>query len=302
MTQSLVIINPHAGGSRALTIWQNHETTLRERLGHVEGVITQSQDELDEVLEDASQRGITRIISIGGDGTNHHAVNAIMRHNIAFPKRSLTYATIPAGTGRDWSRGAGTPLDVSQAINWIANSRLRPIDVGHALLDGVERYFLNTSSVGISNDVVQRVEASSKGGQITFLKAIVSSILFYRAIPVMIYLDDVLWWDEPLYLGGFANGKYFGQGLMVAPNAEVDDGLFDIIAAGDMRMFSVFNLLRQLYSGSHIFNHRVKIGRAGTVRVVSKSGAPIGLDLDGEGAYAADITYSVLHRALLMNT
>jgi YegS/Rv2252/BmrU family lipid kinase len=302
MTQSLVIINPHAGGKRALTIWQQHETTLRERLGHVEGVITESQDDIAAVLESASERGITRIISIGGDGTNHHTVNAIMRHNLAFPSRSLTYATIPAGTGRDWSRGAGTPLDVTQAIDWIANTRLRPIDIGLATLDGHERYFLNTSSVGISNDVVQRVEASSKGGQVTFFKAIVSSILFYRAIPVRIYLNDALWWDEPLYLGGFANGKYFGQGLKVAPNAEVDDGLFDIMAAGDMRVYSVFNLLRQLYSGSHIFNHRVKVGRASNVRVVSTSGAPIGLDLDGEGAHAADITYRVLPRALLMNT
>jgi YegS/Rv2252/BmrU family lipid kinase len=300
--KTLVIVNPHAGGGRALAIWDEIGPQVRQQLGDVSSAITPSLEALAVALTDAHTEGVQRIISIGGDGTNHHVVNAIMHHNQRHPGSSFTYATIPAGTGRDWSRGVGTPLAPQQAVTWIANTRLRPVDVGWALLDGTDRYFLNTSSTGITHDVVARVERSAKGGKTTFIKAILSSLIHYRPVPLRIWVDGRLWWDAPTYLAAFANGRYFGQGLMIAPNAEVDDGLFDIFAAGDMHLPSVMRLVGQLYQGTHIHNRRVAHCRGEHVRVESPQGAMVGLDLDGEGAAAHVIEYRLRPRALLMNT
>jgi YegS/Rv2252/BmrU family lipid kinase len=300
--KTLVIVNPHAGGGRALAIWDQIGPSLRQQLGHVVSAITPTLEALAAALEQAHAEGVQRIISIGGDGTNHHVINAIMRHNQQHPSAPLTYATIPAGTGRDWSRGAGTPLDPEQAVTWIANTRLRPVDVGWASLDGKDRYFLNTSSTGITYDVVSRVERSAKGGRTTFIKAILGSLMHYRPVPLRIWVDGRLWWDEPTYLAAFANGRYFGQGLMIAPNAQVDDGLFDVFAAGDMRLPSVLRLLGQLYQGEHIHNRRVAHCRGEHVRVESPRGDLVGIDLDGEGAAAHVIEYRLKPRALLMNT
>jgi YegS/Rv2252/BmrU family lipid kinase len=300
MTRSLVIINPRAGGGRARRVWQQHADYIRARLGDVEAVETDSQDDVADVLHSASRRGVTRVISIGGDGTNHYSVNAILRHNRAHPHHPLTYASLPAGTGRDWSRGAAMPLNVPQAVDWIANTRLRYVDVGRAVLDGQERLFLNASSVGISGEVVKRVDASQKGGRITFLRAILGALLAYRPTPMQIDLDGQRWLEGPVYLAAVCNGRFFGQGLKVAPNAEIDDGLFDMVAAGDLSLPMVLRLLQRMYGGTHIFSPHVQLQRGHTVTITST--APLGLDLDGEGAVAQQIHYSILPQALGMHT
>lgn len=302
MTRSLIIINPHAGGGRARRIWQQHAGYIRARLGDVEAVETDSQDDVADALCSASRHGVTRVISIGGDGTNHHSVNAIINHNRAHPHHRLTYASLPAGTGRDWSRGAAMPLSIPQAVDWIASARLRYVDVGRALLDGQERFFLNASSVGISGEVVKRVEASAKGGRITFLRAILGALLAYRPTPMQIDVDDQRWFDGPVYLAAVCNGRFFGQGLKVAPDAEIDDGLFDMVAAGDLRLPAVLRLLQRMYRGAHIFSPHVRLQRGSTVTITSATADPLGLDLDGEGAFAQQIHYSILPQALGMHT
>ena len=301
MACSLVIINPHAGGGRARRIWQQHADYIRARLGCVDAVETASAAEVPDVLRHASRRGITRIISIGGDGTNHYSINAILRHNQAHPQCALTYANLPAGTGRDWSRGTAMPLDVPQAVDWIANTRLRYVDVGCAALDGADRFFLNASSVGVSSEVVKHVEASQKGGRITYLKAILSAVLGYRPQPMLIDLDGQRWWEGPVYLAAFCNGRFFGQGLKVAPDAEIDDGQLDLVAAGDLPLLQVLRLLRQMYSGRHIFSPQVRLQRGRQVDIQSADGAPIGLELDGEGALAQRIAYGILPESLGMH-
>jgi YegS/Rv2252/BmrU family lipid kinase len=302
MTKTLVIINPHAGGKRALAIWEQIQHYLRDQLGDVTAVITQYAEDVPNCLKQSSEEGFKRVIAIGGDGTNHHVVNAVVAHNAQYPDEAMTFATLPAGTGRDWARGAGMPLDVKQAVDWIKNTRPRPIDLGHALLDGKPHHFLNVSSVGISNDIVQRVENAPKGGSTTFIKAILNSLLHYEPEHVKVYLDGKEWWDAPAYIVAVANGKYFGQGLYVAPNASIDDGYFEVMVAQKMNLPRILQVVAQLYKGTHIYNPRVKVAQAQEVRVVSQLGHPIGLDLDGEGAHATEIVYSVKPKILMMNT
>ncbi len=301
MTRSLVIINPRAGGGRAHRIWQRHADYIRARLGDVEAVETDSQDDVADVLRSASRRGVTRVISIGGDGTNHYTVNAILRYNQAHPHHPLTYASLPAGTGRDWSRGAAMPLDVPKAVDWIVNTRVRYVDVGRAVLDGQERFFLNASSAGISGEVVKRVEASAKGGRITYLKAILAALRAYRPTPMQIDVDGQRWFEGPVYLAAVCNGRFFGQGLKVAPDAEIDDGLFDMVAAGDLRLPVVLRLLQQMYRGAHIFSPHVRLRRGCAVTITNATADLLGLDLDGEGAFAQQVAYSILPRALGMH-
>lgn len=302
MTDSLVIINPRAGGGRSLALWKQLEPYAREKLGNLTYAVTSSPAEVPALIEQASLTGTTRIISMGGDGTNHHVVNAVMQHNRMFPERPLTYAVIPAGTGQDWSRGVRMPLDARKAIDWIADTPLRYVDIGHVLLDGRERFFLNVASIGISSDVIDRVEAARKGGRITFFKAIIQSILFYRPVTVTMEVDDQPWWQGAVYLAAVANGRSFGQGLQVAPNALIDDNRLDVIGAGDMRLPAVLQLLLQLYSGAHLTNPHVRTTQGQTVRITGDSPAMLGVDLDGEGDHAHEIIITVLPRALAMNT
>ncbi len=298
MTKTLVIINPHAGGGKGLAVWQEIEHELRIVLGDVHPVITQFPDDVPNCIKQATEQGVRRVISIGGDGTNNTIVNAILAHNTAHPDQELSFGCIPAGTGRDWARGAGTPLKPMDAVRWIANTRQRPIDVGLARYNGIEQHFLNISSAGISIDVVHRIENSPKGGALSYLKAIVSSLFGYKAKPVEIYLDGKLWYDGAITVAAIANGRYFGQGLFVAPHASVDDGLFDVIVAEGMSIPVTLGVLALLYRGKHLKHRCVRSARASDVLIKSKDGQPFGLDLDGEGRYASEIHYTLLKGVL----
>lgn len=303
MAKTLVIINPHAASKRARIIWEKHEALFRERFGDLDAVITRTPADVPPALEAARQAGCGRVFSIGGDGTNNALINAIMRHNAAHPDAPpLAFGCIPAGTGRDWARGVGTPLKVKQSIEWLANVRLRPVDIGMLTYDDRSTYFLNVSSSGISNDVVQRVERSPKESCLAFPLAILSGLLWYKPEPVQIYCDGALWYEGTIYVTAVCNGKYFGQGLHIAPQARIDDGVFEIVIAEGMPMPSVLPLVARLYRGTHLTHPKVRSTSAQEVRVVSASGLPIGLDFDGEPGMARELTYRVLHHALPMYT
>lgn len=303
MAKTLVIVNPHAAGKRAKALWETHETVFRQRFGELTVVITRTPDEVPPALETARQNGCERVFSIGGDGTNNAIVNALMHHNLAHPDAPpLAFGGIPAGTGRDWARGVGTPLDVKQSIDWLANVRLRPVDIGVLEYDRQKTYFLNVSSSGISNDIVQRVERSPKESVLSFPIAILSGLLWYKPEPVQIYCDDVLWYDGTIYVTAVCNGKYFGQGLHVAPHALIDDGKLEVVIAEGMPLWRVLPVVARLYRGTHLNHRKVKHTTASKVRVFSASGLPIGLDFDGEPGMARELNYHVLKHALPMYT
>lgn len=303
MAKTLVIINPHAAGKRAKLIWETYEPLFRERFGDLIAVMTRTPNDVPPALETARAAGCERVFSIGGDGTNNAMINALMKHNHAYPDAPpLAFGCIPAGTGRDWSRGVGTPLNVKLSIEWLASVRLRPVDVGMLTYDDRTTYFLNVSSSGISNDVVQRVERSPKESRLAFPLAILSSLLWYKPEPVQIYCDGTLWYEGTIYVTAICNGRYFGQGLHVAPHARIDDGTFEVIVAEGMPLLRVLPVVARLYRGTHLSHPKVHTTSAQHVRVVSASGLPIGLDFDGEPGMARELTYRVLRHALLMYT
>jgi len=298
ITPTLLIVNPYAGGGRAGLIWQRHEPDIRRLLGDLLVNITQRVEELPDVIGGAVEEGIRRVVAIGGDGTNHTVLNALMQHHNAEPLLPFVYGVIPAGTGRDFARGLGLPLKPVQAIQQLAHAHPRPIDIGHVRYDDNAAYFLNISSAGISNDVVQRVDCGPRRPW-TFLHAAVTSLLHYDPEPMRIWLDDELFWDDDVYIVVVANGTTFAQGMQIAPQARVDDGLFDVVVVERMPRLEILSQLRLAYSGAHIHHPKVHIRRARHVRIQS-DGRQLGMDLDGEPAQGREMVYTVRPQALTL--
>lgn len=298
-TPTLVIINPNAGGNRGFMVWKQIERELRAVLGEdVHPVITREPYEVPNCIKQAAEEGVRRVVSIGGDGTNNVVVNAILAHNDAHPEAQVSFGCIPAGTGRDWARGAGTPLDPKSAVAWIAQTQLRPIDVGIVRYGDTVQHFLNISSAGISNDVVQRVESSPKVGSISYLSAILSSLLQYRAKPIRVEVDDKLFYEGGVMVAAVANGRYFAQGLLIAPDARVDDGLFDVVLAEELPLYQVLYVLALVYRGKHVRHPKVHAIRGQSVRITTLDGTPFGMDIDGEGRTVTDVSYQISHYAV----
>jgi YegS/Rv2252/BmrU family lipid kinase len=298
-TPTLVIINPNAGGNRGFMVWKQIERELRAVLGEdVHPVITREPDEVPNCIKQATEEGVRRVVSIGGDGTNNVVINAVLAHNDAHPEAQVSFGCIPAGTGRDWARGAGTPLNPKSAVAWIAQTQLRPIDVGVVRYGDTVQHFLNISSAGISNHVVQRVENAPNRGKITYLSAILSSLMQYRPKPIQVEVDGKPFYEGGVMVVAVANGRYFAQGLFVAPSAQVDDGMFDVVLAEEMPLHRVLYVLALVYRGKHVHHPKVRMARGQSVRIATLDGTPFGMDIDGEGRMVTDVQYEVRHHAL----
>ena len=174
MPKTLFIVNPNAG--RVRKTWKELKPRLGDWVDDYTVVMTHSPEDVTECLAQASVMDIEQIISVGGDGTNKFMINALMVHRQNCPNHQLVFGSIPAGTGRDFARGMGFPLDTIEAAEYVLmQAKPRLIDVGLAKFAGEEHYFLNVSNAGIANDVALRVERSAKRPW-DFLFSIVSSL------------------------------------------------------------------------------------------------------------------------------
>jgi diacylglycerol kinase (ATP) len=299
MPKTLFIVNPNAGNGRGRKTWRKIEPELSHLAADYSVVMTRHSEDVDELITQGALNGVERIISIGGDGTTNVVVNALMRYNESHPQHNLIYGSIPAGTGRDFARGVGIPLDTLTAAKYVlTEAKVQSIDIGLVTYGNQQRYFLNISSAGISNDVVQRVERSTKYPW-TFLVSVITALAQYKPEAMRIELDGKLWFEGRIYIVAVANSTTFGQGVFFAPDARWDDGLFDVVVAEEMPTLDLIRCFPSIYSGKHISNPRVKVGRAKQVRITSSTNQLIGMDFDGEPATsAAEICYEILPAAL----
>lgn len=293
MSKTLIILNPYAGSGRAGRVWKALEPLLWEQLGELVVAITQHTEEVAQHLDKAYAAGIRRVIAIGGDGTNHSLVNALAALNDQHPNEpQMVYGNLPIGSGRDWARHNRIPFDINEAARWIANATPTATDLGQLTYGDQSDYFLNIASAGLSGAVNERVNSIAKRRPWTFLKSTILSILSYEPQPLQIQLDGQDWYEGKTYLLAVANGSTFGHGMKIAPNALINDGIFDVILVKGAARSVILGALYQVYSGSHLTHPAVRHAQAHEVHITGLNGA-VGLDLDGETASASDMRFRV---------
>lgn len=297
---TLIILNPYAGGGRAGRLWRDIEPLLWDELGELVIAVTENPQDVAEHLDKARDAGLTRVVAIGGDGTNHTIVNAIQAlqaQDPAAPK--MTFAQLPIGTGQDFARTVGIPPNPREAVRWIAKASPRAIDLGHLtfVADGQqERHFLNIGSVGIGGDVDRRVNRG-RSWPWSFKLASVRAFLSYNPRHLMVRLDNELWYEGKSWLVAMANGRIFGHGMQIAPSAKIDDGLFDVILVQDASRIETIRAFNTVYSGKHLQHPKVMHKRASSVKIESPDGI-LDLDLDGEYVQGKQLHFKVKPAAL----
>ena len=248
-----VVLNPRAGGGRAARRWPQLERAMREVVGPITVFESLRQGHVRELVQNALRDGFNRIVSAGGDGTVYEAVNGFFDGSAPInPSASL--AIVPTGTGCDFARTIGVREGLG-AIPLIGKLETVAADVGRVSLrlpndeTGV-RYFLNVADVGMGGAVVQRANRSSKrfGGFATFLWSTVATLFTFRNCRLVMDVDGVLL-EQTCRDVIIANGRYYGGGMHVAPEAKLDSGFFEVFAIGDISVPHVLLKLPKLYTG-----------------------------------------------------
>lgn len=293
--RTAVVVNPRAGGGRVGREWKALETTLRARLGDCRFEYTARGGDGIELAEKVVREGCTTVLSLGGDGTHGEVLNGMLR---AGAENDLSLGVLPVGTGGDFKRTLGVET-LDEAARRIATGRSRPIDVGRAEFVGdggasASRWFLNVASCGMSGLVDQMVNASSKrfGAVASFLGATLRALGEYEAPRVRLGVDGAAVGEWCVHLVAVCNGRYAGGGMLLAPRAELDDGLFDVVVIERVAAWRSVANVGRMYSGSLAELAWVHTFRGRSVRVdVISGGARV--DVDGETPGVIPVEFTI---------
>jgi len=298
--RTLIIVNPHSAGGRAQRIFKKIEGRLFDAFGELLIAVTQRPQEVAEHLDAAVKADVSRLITLGGDGTNHAVLNALAERS----DLKVAFGSIPLGTGHDWSRSLGVPEDPQEAVDWLAHARPVPCDLGTVEYLNIQtggktssRIFLNIASAGVSGEVDHRVNRAHRRSSLTFLRATIATLMKYRPQRVSVLCNGKEFYSGRCYLVAIANGQYFGRGMWIAPRAFINDGMFDVIVVEGMSRLRILLALKSVYSGTHLEREDVKHTRAASVRVGSEDG-PLKLDFDGEEALGQKLRFAVMPGAV----
>ncbi len=303
MTRTCFIVNPVSAAGKTGRWWPRVERVIRRLWGRdFEVAFTERPWHAAELTSRALRRGCLRVVSVGGDGTLNEVVNGFFdRGRFIQPQAAL--GLLELGTGADFAKSLPLPKKPEEVLEIIRNGRSRKIDLGLAEFTGTNgtvcsRYFVNILDFGLGGAVVERVNRASKrwGGKAAFLKGILVTLATYKNKTIRFQLDDGPWQTRKLNNFIVANGRYFGGGLLPAPQADLSDGKFDIVFLGDVgRLEAVLNLSK-LRKGTHFENPKVSGTRA--ARVQAESEEPVFIDIDGEFVGTLPIKILVLPQIL----
>ena len=253
----------------------------------------------------AVQKQFTYIICIGGDGTLNEVVNGMMQGKQVIPQEEfdqLRIGVLPFGTGNDFAKTIGASFNLPLLKKGIEEDKFKEIDLGLVKFkslsgDDATRYFINITDVGLGALVVKKVNELPKwlGGSVAYQWAIISTLFSYRLQSVKASADTKIYTGKVInYI--VANGKYFGSGMGIAPDAKPDDGILSVIIVGNVSLPFYLKSVSDIKKSKHIKHPQVFYEQAKEIVVESDVSQPI--DMDGEYVGNTPMRIRVVEKAV----
>lgn len=293
---TLVIYNPHAGRGRVQAQWPQVAAALRAAGVDFEAAPTQGPLHATQLAREAAGK-YAAVVVAGGDGTVHEAVNGLLQ--VSGEHATPPLGIIPLGSGDDFVKVVppeaaigGKPYDWAEAVRKIARGQTRLFDAGRMLGDHLRpdlgtgpHYFVNSLDVGFGAHASRNFTTIPRflKGLSAYLAAIFKTMVNYPVVHLRVQLDDQPPFEQATTMTVVSNGRCFGNGFWVCPDARPDDGLLDVMLADAIGRATILRLIPKLMNGTHVSEAVVKFKRAR--RVVLESDAPLIVEADGELPY-----------------
>src|ERR1700761_1277985 len=263
----VLLVNPSSGGGRSLKALARVEALLDARRVPFRVVRTRSLEHGVAKTLEAVEAGETPVV-ISGDGM----IGAI---GGALATTPAPLGIVPGGRGNDLARVLGIPTEPEAAIEVVLAGHSRPIDVGEA--NG--RPFLGIASVGFDSDANRRANESRLGGNLVYAWAALRTLITWKPARFTIAIGEQRTRVEG-YSVVVANNSAYGGGMYVAPDAELDDGLFDVVTLAKLGKWRYLGNLPKVFKGTHVRLPQVNVTRAARLSV--SASRPFAVYADGE--------------------
>ncbi|MBQ1256327.1 MAG: diacylglycerol kinase family lipid kinase [Clostridia bacterium] len=237
-----LLVNPISGGGKAEKALSDIEAFLKQENKDYVIRKTHKPGEATDIAKNAVKSGHEAIIVAGGDGTMSEVLSGISASGV-----SVIFA--PCGTGNDFVKCMDIPADPLKAVIKQFSSPLRRLD--YATVNG--RAFLNVCGAGFDVEVLRRLEKyrTRMSGMKAYLFALKDALKYYKPIECMISVDDGPYEKKSLCIFAMANGKYFGGGMKVSPDAVPYDGYLNLVMVNSVKKWMIPFLLPLFIGGHH---------------------------------------------------
>lgn len=301
-----VIVNPESNKGRTRKRWNHIKEALKSFLKEFKYEFTEKPSQAIEISRTAIKEGTDLIVGVGGDGTMNEIANGFYENQRIINSQTVL-GIVPSGTGCDFIRSLNIPLNLKNALKVITQAPSSWIDIGRVRFKshkGVdqERFFLNVADFGIGGEVVKKVnENRMRRKASSYFRCLISTFIAYKNKKVMIKIDDKELPIEEYLMGTISNGKIFGKGMKIAPQAKLDDGLFDIVLIRGMKILEFFRNVWKIYTGSHLSHPKISLIRGQKIEASPEADEnDVLIELDGEQLGKLPATFEIVPRNFLI--
>jgi diacylglycerol kinase (ATP) len=275
----LAIVNPAAGGGKCGKLVDETLSRLHAAGIDVEVRHTKRPGHGDELAHNAYQDGWRNFLAVGGDGTSYEIVNGLFPQSLNAERPTLGF--LPLGTGNSFLRDF-SEKGVEYAVESLVQGRRSACDVLRLThKDGV-LFYINLLSMGFAADVAtKRIRSFQEMGELGYFLAILTCLLRLNRRAFPLRLDNGTAFDSRrcLFLT-FNNSKFTGGKMMIAPQANISDGLIEYVRWGPIGRVGLLRNLHTLYDGSHLSHELAE--RHSAHQIEFSLDAPVDVMIDGE--------------------
>ena len=296
------LINPQAGGGAARPWWEKQQPLL-DQLGidYIWEYTAAAGTAGEQIRRAVQERAAEVVLAVGGDGTVYEAVNGIVAQ-YALLRPDLVFGVCPLGSGCDLARTIYGKNRISLS-DLLRRGRVQPVDVACCsyLGSGGRRerhYYLNSFDMGAGADTCVMVNAGggrikrlTHSGKLAFLLSAVRVLLSFSYTEARVEADGQCFSGQYI-IAGAGNGRYIGGGMMMFPQARLDDGKLDLLLVERRGRLGILRAFPKIYSGRHLQLPGITYTAASSISIVTER--PLHIELDGEVPGFTDAALSVL--------
>ena len=283
-----VIFNPAAGSVANVDAVR----AQLQRLDPVALRLTRRRGDAEKFAREAIRKKCDSIVTAGGDGTLNEVINGIARR-----ASKVCIGLVPLGTGNDYARSLGLPATVDENIDILLSAQTTPIDLVRVESDRT-RYFVNVSAGGFSGIVDEKLtpEIKHTWGPLAYIRSAAAALPELHAYRTDLVFDDEERLSVELYNVVIGNGRFVAGGLPIAPDADLSDGLLDVVVIPRRPAAEMALLAAEIVLGKHLSSNAIIFRRAKKIAVRSRPG--MWFNVDGELVGNEPAVFQVVSRGL----
>jgi YegS/Rv2252/BmrU family lipid kinase len=282
-----LVVNPNAGRKKGHAVAQRVGGLLSAAGNLVEEMVSVAPGGIREIGETIDPSDWDAVVAVGGDGTLFELVNGLLASSSSIP---IPLGQIPVGTGNSFLKDLGIHT-VEDAVSAITSGRTRRVDVGHCAHPDGAFHFVNLLGAGFVSNVAERARRYKRLGSASYVLGVLQEVIRLRASAIRLTIDGEVLEREGIFVE-ICNSRFTGGNMMMAPEAKIDDALFDVVVAGRMNRRTLLRLLPAIFSGRHVDSPAVEVFRGRHVSL--EVDRPMALTPDGEllGTTPVDVSLS----------